>query len=349
MSTNQRVKACVILGAGASHDVHHVGSKLLDPTWQPPLVNELFRIERKPDYWDVAEPYQGARHLIQQLAALSSEVSIEDELRKLMEHRDPQTRENFKYIPMYLRDLLVKASYEYTSIPGSYSLLVQTLLADTDHEVLFLVLNYDNLLEQALTAYDPVSYQFGNTDEYVHASRKAKVVKLHGSIDWFIPIGPRNDTYEASLRSLDLSKALAEQTISVNQDPSLVTQVRLGPSSQFAYPALTAPLARKGTNDMVCPQSHLEMAREFLSDCRKFLVIGTSGLDADLLEFLERSSIPPSGLLHVVDNGHTLEVRSGFERGLPGLHGSGVNTFDDGFRSYTVSPMLVSFAKAGIR
>ena len=52
---------------------------------------------------------------------------------------------------------------------------------------------------------------------------------------------------------------------------------------------MTAPLAGKDINKTVCPQSHIEVAIEFLKDCFKFLIIGTSGLDEDLKEFLESS------------------------------------------------------------
>ena len=78
-------KVCVILGAGASHDVHGVGSHLADGDFQPPLAKDLFNLRDHHQYRDILQDYPGADHLALQLAAPSSErdFNLEGELRVL--------------------------------------------------------------------------------------------------------------------------------------------------------------------------------------------------------------------------------------------------------------------------
>lgn len=47
--TEQRPKACVILGAGASHDVWNPGSPPADESYRPPLAIDLFNIGGHPE------------------------------------------------------------------------------------------------------------------------------------------------------------------------------------------------------------------------------------------------------------------------------------------------------------
>lgn len=105
-------KVCVILGAGASHDVLGPGASVvvdnLDEnqdlnTWRPPLASELFAIATKPNYEPILVNYGGAKSLAQSLAG---NPSLESELRRYSEHEDPQTRQTFKHIPPYIRDVI---------------------------------------------------------------------------------------------------------------------------------------------------------------------------------------------------------------------------------------------------
>jgi hypothetical protein len=65
-------KACVILGAGASHDVKGEASPYIESGFRPPLAKELFDIENHPVYWEIIDKYPGAKVLAQSLAPLIS-------------------------------------------------------------------------------------------------------------------------------------------------------------------------------------------------------------------------------------------------------------------------------------
>jgi len=347
-------KACVILGAGASHDVKGGASPYIDSGFRPPLAKELFDIENHPKYWDVIGRYPGAKVLAQSLEPLisSGQVGIEEELKRCAEHHDTRIRSQFKHIPAYLRDLLYTASYRYTHMPSSYIELAKELLAEHPHDVLFIVLNYDNLLEQALQWFDP-KLIFDDISKYVAADRPARVVKLHGSINWFKRIpGNAKVQWDNALEGFDIFRKIPESEILVIDMTGAVRDY----SSHYPahlYPLLTAPLAGKGVSDAVCPDSHIEAAKEFLHDCQKFLIIGTSGLDNDLLTIVD-SALSDSmiyRLIHIVNSGAGGdEAYKKFERGIKVFQGSMDvrNIFKGGFRTYLRGDRLRSFLEAKI-
>ena len=114
----------------------------------------------------------------------------------------------------------------------------------------------------------------------------------------------------------------------INQRTELTK--RLNRDRELYYPILTAPLAGKGPMQMVCPDAHIDMARSFLGDCRKFLIIGCSGKDDDLLSLLSESIDIPSTetfALHVVGDQQVKEAYRNFLRGIPQWSG---RTYLDG-------------------
>ena len=333
-------KACVILGAGASHDVKGEGSPCIDPTFQPPLARDLFNIAGHPEYWSVIEDYPGASALVHRLAShiSSGQISVESELKRYADHSDPQIRSHFKYIPPYLRDLLYYASVKYTPMPSSYIELAQELISEHQHNVLFIVLNYDNLLEQALQGFYP-KFTFNSISEYVTADRPAKVVKLHGSVNWFKQM-PRlgRDSWDEALERFDPSTETPENEIIVKNWEHPVRAYTVV-NKPYIYPLLTAPLAGKGVSDAICPDSHINVAKEFLRDCQKFLIIGTSGLDEDLLALVD-SSLSDSMVyrhIHIVNYGSGGdEAYKKFARGIK-VFSDRIdvrNVFREGFRKY---------------
>ena len=343
-------KACVILGAGASHDVHNQGWYVNDAKWKPPLAADLFNVAKNPAYARIMNDFPGAVVLSSDLGPIVSAgtVGMEQTLREYADTDDTTILGHFKHIPAYLRDLLYQASTEYTSVPSCYIDLAIELLWRSPHELLFLVLNYDNLLESALTLYDE-TLTFTSIGDFVRRERGLTVVKIHGSIDWFRSIGAGSDWF-ARVSQADVFAKPADDEIVVRKG---ISEVKLAHASltrrDYYYPVLTAPLAGKVETDMVCPQSHIDEARRFLADCRKFLIIGTSGLDEDLLRLLGGAVPKPPALVHLVteDSQVSATVWDRFAR---------IRTFasilepplaySSGFRTYLTSPDFERFCAA---
>ena len=322
MADHQLPKVCVVLGAGASHDVRGPGSLVVTPGLRPPLACDLFNFEKHGAFRPILAEYDGAWVLAQGLASrsLEADFDLEKELSRIAKHPRDQMRKHYKHIPPYLRDLLLMCSYQYTSYPSSYIQLVQALLDEVPSDVLFLVLNYDDLLEQALYQFTSGTTRFESLDDYIRPDRHHQVIKLHGSINWFKPIGSGSAPWKAHVAAnADLFSKCPDNEIHVTtqdgkSDPYKTYDVQIG--GQRGYPLLTAPLAGKGVSAMVCPESHLASAKEFLKDCSRFLIIGSSGRDDDLLELLNESITTRSTWVQWVGGSEDREPMRLFQTGV---------------------------------
>lgn len=85
---------------------------------------------------------------------------------------------------------------------------------------------------------------------------------------------------------------------------------------------ITAPLAGKNIEDAICPLDHLESAREFLSSCSKFLIIGSTGLDAGLMTFLKNAvRVAPTLYVQLVDHKRgAIAAVDRFKRTVPAFY-----------------------------
>ena len=126
-------------------------------------------------------------------------------------------------------------------------------------------------------------------------------------------------------------------------------------NDQWLYPVLTAPLAGKNLKDAVCPARHMDAARDFLKDCRKFLIIGTSGLDEDLLALLD-DSIDATEVpwIHFVGAGNQTDgAPSRFRQGVTAFTNFHVQpptrqSFNKGLRAYLSSGEITSLLASSI-
>lgn len=336
-------KIAVILGAGASYDVHNGEVPLGSETWRPPLARELFQ----PRFWPLQEPYPGAvvigAELAPEAAKGAATFAFETRLTSFAASANPRTRRHFMDVPPYLRDVLVRCSTSYDPIGSNYLRLVRRLLEPMRHEVMFIVLNYDTILETALTKYDP-QFQFASLPDYV-AHDAVKVVKVHGSVDWFVPVpGSSSKSWSDAFDGFDPNDPENGSRISVNRAGYQTFNMRIENGVDpplCGYPWLTAPVIDK---ELRCPRYHTEALHSFVADCTRFLVIGTSGLDDDLLRELAlatKGSLARS--IQYVDTNDTVKAR--FERVIPafkdGANGNPpARVWVEGFAKYLLSDEL---------
>ena len=176
-------KIAVILGAGAAHDVSNE-SRAVNPQFQPPLVEELFGDGARDHFSDIMDRYEGAGLLYDELFGLAKagRLDLEAKLQEYASDEAPPTiARAFRYIPPYIRDVLAESGRVYGSNLGTYTQLVLMLLAHQPHQIAFIVMNYDDLLERALRRYDAPNFSFESLPDYVQGERQAQVYKLHGS------------------------------------------------------------------------------------------------------------------------------------------------------------------------
>jgi hypothetical protein len=179
-------RAVVILGAGASYDVHNASVPITNDRAQPPLARELFESR----FWQQRQRYPGAAVVGSELGALATQpdpFDLEQQLTRYAESTNPQMLANYRHVPGYLRDVLVFCATAYVPAPANYIRLVSRLLDPLSHEIMFVVLNYDTMLEVALRTYDSSRFHFKNLTQYTQ-DPSAQVIKVHGSTSWLVPI-----------------------------------------------------------------------------------------------------------------------------------------------------------------
>lgn len=342
---NKRRKVAVILGAGASKDAagaspvkHEVHG------YTPPLAKELFGNAAKyENIENILQRYPGAAHVRELVVATKDQTSIgiENELRRIANQLELFTA--YKHVPPYLRDYLDVVSRNHTTTPGMLVRLATDLLIEDPHEVGFIVLNYDTFLEQALSL-PPWGYAFDSIGRYINTGEQFQLFKVHGSVNWAVLMDRPSGTWEEAVAEYNLD--LSDRDIRMFTADRAINSIQ--DEGRWYYPVLTAPLAEKSDSDLVCPPAHREALATFLSECKKYLIIGTSGFDQDLLAQIAEHAPEPE-VVHYVCGDESDTARDNFESGIPqfrSLTGGNRRAFNLRFGEYLNSEHISRFLKA---
>ena len=182
-------RVCVILGAGASYDIANEGAYVINEQLRPPLASHLFHVKDRAAYYGILQRYPDADYLASNLAPLVEEgaIGVEEALRRLANSVEPNIQRKFGQIPMYLRDLIFETTKPsgYITSPAAYENLLTSLFYRGPVELLFIVMNYDDLLERAVTNFNK-DVAFNRLNTYM--SNSIKVLKPHGSVNWWKPL-----------------------------------------------------------------------------------------------------------------------------------------------------------------
>jgi hypothetical protein len=322
-------KLAVILGAGASFDsVRRSRTVGVDWTWKAPLTKSLFdpsddqelqqnlRNQRNSNFDEVLSRYPRAWSLTSTLnQRLSNGEQLEAVLRSWRDGEDFIVRQ-YQQIPLYLQDLLGKVSQYFAPIStDNYDSLVRRLLHSDFEKVAFITLNYDLLLEKSLNTAGDVAPDLMNNmrmEWYVRASPRWLLCKIHGSVNWGRPMLSIPRQGSSSLRRvLDT----LESTFVREHDAGEIALISPAPEENivnniFHYPSLAVPV--DDDYPPVCPREHLDMTKQFLSECHNLLVVGARGKDADLLKLLAESTMKCSNLSVVAGSTEEAEETVGY-------------------------------------
>lgn len=354
-------KVLLILGAGASH-AHWNGNGDPRPEWTPPLAAHLFGghprdpylQDRKNSFVPVLQDYPGANVVAGDLAQRELPDDFAFEKYLLRVSQNDVLKPHYFDVPLYIRDIVRSCSEEFGQFSGNLTTLITGLSAFENNEVFVVSLNYDTLLEQDLQRLFPTLPPYKHVDDYVGEERPVKLIKLHGSVNWFRRMFHwsqfPSDLEQQSTRQIfdQYGFELMDEEIIVDDSiawagsaKSTVNRVDIP-----MYPTLTAPLANKTADSLVLPRSHEIALTSFMQQCDKILVVGTSGHDEDLLELLS-SGINDVDKAHYVV-GTTPEVKTvpeRFESAVPKLGLAKVRRAFQGFGPYLKSEEFRSFAR----
>ena len=293
----------VIIGAGASFDSIDNRTALVNSEWRPPLVKDLF--SNLDNYGAILAKYPRAQAVAGGIRLALAEKSLEEILSERISTGAEEVRKQYREVPLYLQELIGEVSQHFVRFGTTLMNELVMTIANAIHEkryshVLYLTLNYDLFLDKALaTLY---AHPFERIEDYI-TSETWKLVKLHGSVNWGVPLEP-----------LPGANSLLDHLWKLEEDPyHLKGDIKMLPNHQtrtdgqrYLYPCLSIPVANK--TEFVCPTPHSTVARGLLSESNDVLILGCRLADPDVLNLL--TSIQQIDNLMIVDrdDGEALRV-----------------------------------------
>lgn len=213
-----------------------------------------------------------------------------------------------RQLPLYLQEVIrTTASIQR---PTAYDDLI-TLLQERSLSVMFVTTNYDRLIERAINRKYAAEGRIESLRDYVRGDRDWALVKLHGSVDWGFKVPDRsrhdNDSDDRVLfihvpSDEEMLAEYLEDTSDYETEGSLIltseTEAPYAVSPRL-YPALAVPRIDKYTP--VCPPEHADAVRQAVAEARAIVVIGSRGVDADLMDVLRLRAPTTPPMLEVVD------------------------------------------------
>lgn len=299
-----------VFGAGASQAAQNQQTYTENHPDRSPLVNELFDVKYQTQIVD------GMNFDINECREAAARGSLEQWLTErwnaIGQIKTDQKRKAekswFGNINLYVWNVLNRVSQTYPAAQGYTPLLKK--LYDNDEEYGLISFNYDTLLDQS---YEDV---YRNSLSSIENYLSANIIKLHGSVNWFLGARTNDRSFPHSRHQGDMSvriRAIAENMY--NGDPigldkveildpkhsslgSIATIMNYYINQGYFYPLLFMPLTGKAYetvydfNDVI-----IAKAEELFRSADEVFLVGYSATD-NLIH----------GLLKQVKKGTTLHV-----------------------------------------
>lgn len=274
----------IIVGAGASFDCADPSKTHINENYRPPLVRDLFAFRRE-SFNAILSKYPRAEAASDYIRTKlePGNISLERILKELANETDHNLWGQYLEIPLYLRELLGDISYRFIVSGGNrYDTLLRLVFKSKFDKVTFLTTNYDLFLEKSIKNLIR-NHKFESENSYINF-KKISLIKLHGSVNWGRKILNLTKDLGGALVSLD----------SLSERPEFDSGIRIFHNhsnwdrfidGHLYYPAIAVPI--EGKNEFVCPEKHIEEAKNSLKNSTNFLIIGFSAADQHILELLK--------------------------------------------------------------
>jgi hypothetical protein len=280
MSNGPSRQLALIISAGASLDCGRKSQ--CAPEWEPPLVKHLFA--NRGTFNAIMNRYPGVNAFAHELRSRVESEGLETLLATFANSSNPKVQRQYRDVPLYLQEVLGDVSSNYIHSGGTaFNTLVRNVDDSAYTKSLYITVNYDLFLQQALAAHHGVSFR--RLDDYTPADANWALIKSHGSVNWGRRVlnGGQNGKHDPHVRL----SVVADEELDLGELEVLAGYKEAARLSDqfFCYPALSAPV--RGKTQFVCDERQVTAAAEFLSTCTDFLFIGFSGLDDHVLKLLK--------------------------------------------------------------
>lgn len=337
-----------IFGAGASKGSQP--DQGVNPKVAAPLVNELFE-DRYQTYADqVNLPTSLIRQLRTEWKTLGSlEGWLTQRWEKIDTLRESRNKEAeralFGRLSFYIWRLLLGVSSEYReSSNGYYTFLSK--LRSKDEPFSIISFNYDTLLERAIK--DTFHLTFDSLDDYINF----KLIKPHGSINWFLQ-KRENDRqisnlemsqnnlfrYDTASRLMFNGTPISMENLEIIdpihldlRNDNLISSNRF--KGQYFYPLVFLPLTAKAYS-AVDGFYHrvVDTGKELLAEAKEIYLIGYRAAD-DVTKYMFEN-VQPDTPLHVVTLGDAEKIYDSVTKWCPQLKKGDMIT--SGFQVFTAT------------
>jgi hypothetical protein len=288
----------IIFGAGASYDaMYELYDGADESVWRPPLAPELF--QPRSNFRKIFEKYRG---LIAHYSELNASNDIEDYFQSkwdfAVKHKSKELFNSLISVQFALQELMYSISSKYSKLGlSNYDILVNTAYEyalKSSEDIIFLTFNYDLFLEQSIRRIFPnsaFSNEYLSLPEYL--SFPLKLIKLHGSCNWFKKINLSFDLNPSIAEQVYQKKLLFEELES-NLDKEVVVKTNAeqrggqwGDQLIGFCPQLLIPF--KSKDSFVLPLEHRKYLDEVIKKIDSILIIGWKGYEESFLEFLKEN------------------------------------------------------------
>jgi hypothetical protein len=295
----------IILGAGASHDCadRDTAAQISD-AYRPPLAKDIFARQ----FDGILSHYPGVAARLDELRTkLAKGGNFEEIFRGLLE--SAEHHQNFwpLQLPIYLRELFWTVSLDYLRGSSKFDTLVRRVLESRFEEVIFVNLNYDLFLEDALTNYD--HHKFDALSSYIPQSKKWRYAKPHGSVNWArilenCPGDGAGRFFPSRLQEMPVFSS--ELRLVRWNRHSHDFYIPGGGPPGYLYPQVVVPT--DWLKRFVCPKDHVDHVKAFIQNCQHFLLVGFSGRDEDVVELFRE--MPRHSRLAIVSKGDARKIHT---------------------------------------
>jgi len=275
----------VIFGAGASWDSANFPVDQSTEVWRPPVGRGLFA---NNDYYGrFVDRYEPMRKVVHRFRSAKDSPTLEAELEALQDRSKgrAQTRAQLIALRYYLQRVISGTTQEWSNrlhgITNYVGLLedIDAFWTDArkDQPVICVTFNYDRLLDGA---FGQIGVMIESLESYIEHPQY-KVVKPHGSVNWFhhVPVPNKNlhNYYHQLLPALASEELKASEEFFVAPELSDIEDIE-------GIPALSIPVAKKTVFEM--PPQHLEVLKAAIPQVTHLLIIGWRGNEQHFVDML---------------------------------------------------------------
>ena len=285
----------IILGAGASYDFIPKHSQRGSVPIMP-MTNNL--VDGDQLNYTLATRYPAVKNAMSRISSMIKNadgdviMSFEDAVQDITD------TDQIVALRYYLSDLFQTLSNDQhwsQQLVNNYQSLIGHIIEGKAKGACVVTFNYDTLFENQFS-----DGTFREMNDYISSGRPIKLIKVHGSSDWFYLQQKNQYVYHDTSDNTAYNFSRKQPNYKTPHFHTKRILEDCGTQSEDHHwiPALALPVS--GTKDFVCPDNHIEYLKSVLDKVSRVLIIGWKAGDAHILKLMQERANRPNVLFTIV-------------------------------------------------